>query len=127
MSFCAVINCLDGRTQLPVNNFLMQRFNVKYVDMLTDAGPLGILTNEPDSPRAQLFIERVNIVIRVHDIKELAIAGHWDCRGNPVPREKQLEQQRDVVLRYRKIFPQLTIIGLWVGEDGTVEEIEIPE
>lgn len=126
MSFCAVINCVDGRTQLPVINFLMERFNVKYVDMLTDAGPLGILTNTPDSPRAQFFIDRVNTVIRVHDIKELAIAGHWDCRGNPVPREQQLEQQREVVLRYREIFPQLTIIGLWVGENGEVEEIEVP-
>ncbi len=124
MSFCAAINCLDGRTQLPVVNFLMQRFNVKYVDMLTDAGPLGILSNTPDSERAQFFIERVNTVIRVHDIKELAIAGHWDCRGNPVPREAQLVQ-REVVLRYRELFPQLTIIGLWVDEAGEVQEIEI--
>jgi len=125
MSFCAAINCLDGRTQLPVINFLMRRFNVKYVDMLTDVGPLGILTNAPDSPRAQLFIERVNTVIRFHDIKELAITGHWDCRGNPVPKEQQLEQQRQVILRYRDIFPQLTIIGLWVTEAGDVEEINI--
>tara|TARA_R110001592_G_scaffold279041_1_gene546423 strand:- start:562 stop:945 length:384 start_codon:yes stop_codon:yes gene_type:complete len=125
MTFCAAINCLDGRTQLPVNNYLMKRFNVKYVDMLTDAGPLGILTNDPDSPRAEFFIERVNTVIRVHDIKELAITGHWDCRGNPQPKETQFEQIRTVVLRYRGIFPNLTIIGLWVDEDQQVHEIEI--
>lgn len=125
MSFCAVINCLDGRTQLPVIQFLMNRFNVKYVDMLTDAGPLGILTNDPESDRAKFFIERVNTVIRVHDIKELAVTGHWDCRGNPVPRERQLEQQREVILRYREIFPQLTIIGLWVDEAEQVHEIDV--
>ena len=125
MSFCAAINCLDGRTQLPVIQYLMKRFNVKYVDMLTDAGPLGILTNTPDSPRAQLFIERVNIVIRVHDIKELAVTAHWDCRGNPQPKDVQLEQQREVILRYREIFPQLTIIGLWVDEQEHVHEIDV--
>lgn len=125
MSFCAVINCIDGRTQLPVNNFLMDRFNVKYVDMLTDAGPLGILTNDFDSPRAQAFVERVHTVIRVHDVKELAIAGHWDCRGNPVPKEKQLEQQREAVGRFRELFPQLTVIGLWVDEDQQVHEINV--
>ena len=125
MSFCAVINCMDGRTQLPVVQFLMDRFKVKYVDMLTDAGPLGILTKDPESERAQAFVERVNTVIRVHDVKELAIAGHWDCRGNPVPKERQLEQQREVVLRFRAIFPQLTIIGLWVDEAEQVQEIEV--
>ena len=125
MSFCAVINCLDGRTQLPVVNFLRARFNVEYVDMLTDAGPLGILANTPDSPRAEVFFERVDTVIRVHDIKELAIAGHWDCRGNPVPKEQQLEQQQAVVARFRERYPQLQIIGLWVTEEGTVEEIAV--
>ena len=116
---------MDGRTQLPVIQFLMERFNVKYVDMLTDAGPLGILANHAESPRAQAFDERLETVMRVHDVKELAIAGHWDCRGNPEPREVQLQQQREVVLGFRKRFPQLTIIGLWVGEAETVEEIEI--
>lgn len=125
MSFCAAINCLDGRTQLPVVKFLMKRFDVKYVDMLTDAGPLGILTEAPDSPRGQLFIQNIHTVIRVHDIKKLAITGHWGCLGNPVPRERQLEQQREVVLRLREMFPQLTIIGIWVDEAGGVEEIEI--
>ena len=125
MSFCAAINCMDGRTQLPVIQYLMKRFDVKYVDMLTDAGPLGLLANEPDSPRALAFDERLETVIRVHDVKELAIAGHWDCRGNPVPREVQLDQQREVVLRFRERFPNLTVIGLWVGESGAVEEIEI--
>ena len=125
MTFCAVINCMDGRTQLPVNNYLMQRFNVKYVDMLTDAGPLGILTKDPDSDRAQHFIERVTTVIRVHDVTQLAIAGHWDCRGNPVPKDQQLAQMREVVLRYREVFPQLTIIGLWVDENQDVHEIDI--
>ncbi len=125
MSFCAVINCLDGRTQLPVINFLMKRFDVKYVDMITDAGPLGIMASMPDSSGAQALIGRVNIAIQAHGIQALAIAGHWDCRGNPVPKETQLEQQHTVVLRYRKLFPQLTIIGLWVDEDGQVHEIEI--
>lgn len=125
MSFCAAINCLDGRTQLPVNNYLMKRFNVDYVDMLTDAGPLGILTNAPDSPRAQAFFEQVEIVIDAHDVRELAIAGHWDCRGNPVPREEQLAQQAVVVEQFRTRFPQLTIIGIWVNEAGEVEEIAV--
>lgn len=125
MSFCAAINCLDGRTQLPVIQFLMRRFNVKYVDMLTDAGPLGILARDFDAPRAQAFVERVQIVIRVHHIRELAICGHWDCRGNPVPKETQLEQQQEVARRFRQRFPQLTIIGLWVDEAEQVHEIAV--
>jgi hypothetical protein len=125
MSFCAAINCMDGRTQLPVIQYLMKRFEVQYVDMITDAGPLGILAKEPDATLAQAIEGRLSTAVSAHGVKELAIAGHWDCRGNPEPREVQLSQQREVVLRFRERFPELTVIGLWVNESGDVEEIDI--
>ncbi|MHA1252503.1 MAG: carbonic anhydrase, partial [Candidatus Helarchaeota archaeon] len=28
MKFCTVINCMDGRVQIPVINYLRKRFNV---------------------------------------------------------------------------------------------------
>jgi hypothetical protein len=125
MSFCAAINCLDGRTQLPVINFLMKRFDAQYVDMITDAGPLGILHDGPDSPRAAAIFDQVGISMAAHDTRQLAIAGHFDCKGNPVPRETQLEQLTKVVAEFRERFSELEIIGLFVGDGGVIEELDI--
>jgi len=44
MRFCTVINCIDGRIQLPVIEYLKIRFNVEYVDTITEAGPNLILS-----------------------------------------------------------------------------------
>lgn len=46
MSFCTVINCIDGRVQMPVNQYMQQRFKVKYVDTITEPGPNLILVRK---------------------------------------------------------------------------------
>ena len=39
MRFCTVINCMDGRVQLPVIRHMKERFNAEYVDSITEPGP----------------------------------------------------------------------------------------
>ncbi len=52
MRFGTVINCMDGRVQLPVIAYLQKRFNVTYVDTITEAGPNLLLAQGED---LQLF------------------------------------------------------------------------
>ena len=52
MSFCTAINCMDGRTQLPVIEFLKDKFGVEFVDTITEPGPVRILADQPDSAQA---------------------------------------------------------------------------
>jgi hypothetical protein len=37
MSFYTTINCMDGRVQFPVISYLMERFVVRYVDVIAPA------------------------------------------------------------------------------------------
>jgi hypothetical protein len=46
MTFCTVVNCIDGRVQLPVIEFLKNRFGVDFVDCITEAAPVRILAGE---------------------------------------------------------------------------------
>ena len=46
--FCTAINCMDGRVQLPVIQYLQKRFNVDFVDSVTEAGPNLILSEAED-------------------------------------------------------------------------------
>ena len=43
MKFATAVNCMEGRTQLPVIAYLKKKFEVDYVDMVTEAGPVKIL------------------------------------------------------------------------------------
>jgi len=45
-SFAAAINCMDGRTQIPVIDYVKRRFRVDHVDMITEPRPIRILAEQ---------------------------------------------------------------------------------
>jgi hypothetical protein len=47
--FYTAINCMDGRVQMPVINYLAARFGADFVDSVTEAGPVLYLAEKPDS------------------------------------------------------------------------------
>jgi len=63
MKFCTVVNCMDGRVQLPVNSFLEERFRADYVDTVTEAGPNSILAERYISTLVESIIDRVRISV----------------------------------------------------------------
>ena len=42
--FATAINCIDGRIQLVVCAYMRTKYLVDYVDMITDPGPVKILS-----------------------------------------------------------------------------------
>lgn len=123
MSFCTVINCMDGRTQLPVNEYLRERFNVDYVDTITEAGPVLILAEQQDSNAAKSIFERVNISVTKHGSKTVAIVAHYDCTGNPADKDKQLSQLKTATQWLSGKHPDVQILGLWVDSNWVVIEL----
>ena len=123
MSFCTVINCMDGRAQLPVINYLRQRFNVEYVDSITEPGPNLILGKQTDKALVQSILTRVKISVEKHLSVGIAIAGHYDCAGNPATEEEQLQHLNAAVKFLRVQYRELPIIGLWLDENWKVNEI----
>lgn len=123
MSFATVINCMDGRTQLPVITFLMNRFNIMYVDSITEPGPIALLSNAPASQETKNIYKRINISVEKHKSAGIAIVAHHDCAGNPIDKEKQLVQLKDAAQHVKKHYPNLPVLELWVNENWEVEEI----
>ena len=39
ITFATAINCIDGRTHLPVIDYMRGQFGVDFVDMVTEPGP----------------------------------------------------------------------------------------
>ncbi len=127
MTFYTAVNCMDGRVQRPVLDYLMERFGVPYVDSITDPGPNGILNRQDDEASVGSILKRIDVSVHKHKSIGIAVIGHYDCTGNPGDKDHQNRDTRGAVRFLRSKYPDTPIIGLWVDETWTVEEIEIPD
>ena len=123
MSFGTVVNCIDGRVQEPVIEFLKRRFEADNVDCITEAAPVRILAGETNRRQVQSIIDRIDISIKNHKSKGIAVVVHHDCAGNADDKQKQLEQLDVSVKFIRGQYPAIETIGLWVDEKWIVSEI----
>ena len=123
MRFCTVINCMDGRVQLPVIRYLQQRFNVEYVDTITEAGPNLILSKQKNREAIHSILERLKISIENHNSVGVAIVGHYDCAGNPAPKDEQIKHLQKAIQFLQKHYESVEIIGLWVSDKWEVQEV----
>jgi len=122
-SFATAVNCMDGRVQLPVIHWLKDTYHVDYVDMITDPGPIKILSENTDIALIESIKKRVAISTDKHGSKNIAIVGHYDCAGNPVNKETQLSQLSRSIQLVRSWNNNISVIGLWVDEDWIVHTI----
>jgi hypothetical protein len=123
MKFFTAINCMDGRVQLPVIEYLKKRFCVEYVDTITEPGPNLILAEQKDIETIKSIKKRLEISVEKHHSMGIAVVGHHDCAGNPAPKSTQLEQLKLAVQLLRRQHKNIDIIGLWVDENWNVEPI----
>jgi len=121
--FCTAINCMDGRVQAPVINYLKQRFNTDYVDLITEPGPNLILAENTSDGLVNSILDRLKVSVVKHHSIGIAVVGHHDCAGNPAAKENQVIQVKKSVEKIRKIYPTVDTIGLWVDENWMVHEL----
>ncbi len=124
MSFCTAITCMDGRIQLPVNLFLQKYFGAEYIDTITEPGPNRILAERNNLATVRAIIKRADISINKHQSKSVAVVGHYDCAGNPVTKEKQIEQIKEAITFLRQTYNEIDIIGLWVDKNWAVNLVK---
>ncbi len=123
MRFCTAINCVDGRVQLPVIRYLQKRFDVEYVDTITEAAPNLILSSQENRGALKSIKERLKISIDRHNSVGIAVVGHHDCAGNPASENEQIKHLRKAIQTLRKQRDTIEVIGLWVSDKWEVHEI----
>lgn len=120
MEFATALSCIDGRIQRPVIDFLLGEFDVTYVDTVTRAGMVKYLTSSYDPVTAGIVVD-LDASIRAHSSKALALVAHSDCAGNPIDDESQLRQLDDGVAHFRRRYPELDVVGVWVDTGRNIE------
>ncbi len=124
-TFAAAINCMDGRTIIPATEWIKQHLKVDCVDMITEPGMIGAFAAQDE--RLLHSVKRMlQISLRAHATCTVVLVAHFDCVGNPVPKEKQLQQlSRSIQILRSWEFPEIErIIGIWLNEQFQEELIE---
>lgn len=125
MEFCTAINCMDGRVQIPVITYLKKRFEVDYVDVISEPGPNKILAEGQDETLLESVHRRLLISVEKHHSRGIGVVGHYDCAGNPVDESTQFRHTVAAVERISQQFDSIPVIGLWVNEKWEVSELTI--
>ncbi len=125
MSTCTAINCMDGRVQAPVAEFLKRRFGVEYVDVITEPGPNLILAEQDDFRLVDSILRRVEISVSKHRSVGIAVVGHHDCAGNAADQQQQTLHTRAAVEYIEHRHGHLPVIGLWVDDAWQVSQIDV--
>jgi hypothetical protein len=123
MKFATAINCMDGRTQLPVIAYLKEKCKVDCVDMVTEAGPVRILADSADRALVDSIKHRVEVSVEKHCSRYIAVAGHFDCAGNPVSEEIQRRQIQKSIKTVLSWNFKANVLGLWVDENWNVHDV----
>lgn len=121
--FVTAINCMDGRVQLPVIDWMRKEYNADCVDMITEPGPVKILAENTPSSLVESLRKRTEISVNKHGSACIAVIGHFDCAGNPVGKEIQMEQIKKSLKTIESWGFLVKTIGLWVDEDWTVQRV----
>ena len=66
IKFATAINCIDGRVQIPVIEWLKKEYGVNYVDMITEPGPDKVLSENKSDFTLQEIKRKVEISISKH-------------------------------------------------------------
>ena len=121
--FVTAINCIDGRAQIPIIKWMKHKYEAQYVDRITEAGPIKILSEKQNGIDLQSIKKRVEISVNVHGSKNVAIIGHYDCAGNPVDKETQIKQIKNAVDVIKSWSYNVNVVGLWLDNNWIVHKI----
>jgi hypothetical protein len=114
---------MDGRTQLPVIEWVKRQHKVDYVDTITEPGPVRILAAATDAAALESIKRRLDISVNKHGSTNVAIVAHTDCAGNPVDKDTQLGQLHTAAATVRSWGFGVQLDLLWLGDNWQVERV----
>ena len=113
---------MDGRIQEPVANYIKKKYNVLFVDMITTAAPVKILSSKKIET-LEPITSCIDISLKKHKSKGIAVVAHYDCAGNPISDNEQKKLLKKAVTSLVKKYINISVCGLWVGKNKEVEKI----
>jgi hypothetical protein len=124
MTFATALNCIDGRIQIPVTEYLKRNYGVDYVDMITEPGINRLLSGNQEDHAVAAVRKKTEISSLRHGSRLVAVVGHDDCAGNSADADMRRAQTLSAMETVRGWNFGMRVLGLWVDGNGEVREIE---
>jgi hypothetical protein len=121
-TFATVVNCIDGRAQGPVSDWIKIHCQASFVDTITTPGPDKLLSSGPHS-KVDHVREAVEVSVNAHKSGAVVVAGHYDCAANKVSDDEHREQIRAAAAVMRSWGLPVRVAGLWVNEWWQIEVV----
>ncbi|ABK78594.1 hypothetical protein CENSYa_1990 [Cenarchaeum symbiosum A] len=119
-TFATSVSCIDGRIQGPVSEWIREKYNVDYVDTITEPG-LDKRISAPET--AEALRKKVVISIKAHKSKTVIVSGHADCAANPVSAEEHAKDIAEGVRLVKSWDLGVKVEGIWVDDGRNVSLI----
>lgn len=120
--FGCVVNCIDGRVQLPVAEWIKFHAAVQYVDVITEPGADGVIASGQTEGVKSIY-SRLSTAIRAHNPGIVAVTGHFDCIANPTSPAEHVEHIKRSTEVISSWVTGVRITGLYVNEYGTIDVV----
>jgi len=114
-SFATSLSCIDGRVQLPMINWIKEKYNVDYVDTITAPGIDKVISDAD----VESIKKSVMISVSNHKSSHIVISGHFGCAGNPVSDKEHFAQIKKSVEIVNSWNLDADVIGIWIDENFT--------
>jgi len=118
--FGTLINCIDGRTQLPAISWIKENYSLDYVDNITEPGPDKLVSEG----KIELLKPKINISIKLHGSNLVVVSGHHNCAGNPISKEEHLSQIRKSIGVIKSLEMSVEVIGIWINDKWEIEPVK---
>jgi carbonic anhydrase len=112
---------MDGRPQRKVADYLATSFGARHLDTITTAGMVRHLVT--DTEQTPAIMSNLDLSIRRHGSRHIAVVAHHDCVGNPLPDKTQKEQVSMAVARVSQAHPDTEVLGLWVDAHWIISRV----
>lgn len=120
--FGTALNCIDGRTQLPVIKWMKGNLSLDYIDLVTEPGMDKVLSQDNSSVLGRIR-RNTEISLEAHDSRVIAVVGHFDCAANPVSPHKHIEEIKESMRTVISWNLGVKVVGLWVDELWEVHQV----
>jgi hypothetical protein len=123
VTFFTAVNCIDGRAQIPIINYLKERFQADYIDLITEPGVNLILAEASKTDIVESILRKIKLSLERNKSTGIAVAGHYDCKGNPAGYDEQIIHIKRAIHLLKEHYQDLPVLGLWVDKDWVVHEV----
>jgi len=125
--YATAITCMDGKGQGLVKNYIIEHYNIDWVDLITHSGANKILAENFNTPIVAGMRENLgNSVFSSHKSKLIAIVGHSGCLVNKAGKNEQIIQLRECEKRIRSWgfgVKEKIILLFWTKNPRTIQRV----